>query len=127
MQRSPTGLAVSLYLLASVSMCDAMVGSATTATDSSPSTQRAAAASLRLDSMSPKNRHRMTAATTTTTVTSATMTPTLTPRLPPATARWLPVHSPPSHSPVCCGPVGVDGGGPPAALNFAVGASRSSS
>ena len=81
-----------------------------TATASSPSTQRAAPASVRLDSASPKNRHRMTAATTTTTATSAAITPRLTPRLPVATARWLPVHSPPSHSPLCLCPDDRGGG-----------------
>ena len=65
-----------------------------------------------MDSASPKNRHRMNPPTTTTTATSAAITPTLTPRLPVATARWLPVHSPPSHSPVCCAPDDRGGGGP---------------
>ena len=55
----------------------------------------------------------MNAPTTTTTATSAAITPTLTPRLPVATARWLPVHSPPSHSPLCCGPDDAAGGAPP--------------
>src|ERR1700759_1252192 len=55
----------------------------------------------------------MTPPTTTTTATSAAITPMLTPRLPVATARWLPVHSPPSHSPVCCAPDDRCGGGAP--------------
>ena len=51
-----------VVLSASVLTCSAMDGSAMTATASSPSTQRAAAASVRLDSASPKKRHRMTPA-----------------------------------------------------------------
>ena len=102
-----------------------MLGSATTATATSPSTQRAAAATERLDSASPKKRHRMMAPTTTTTVTSAAMTPTLTLRLPALTARWLPVHSPPSHSPPCAGPVMGGRGG--LVAKERVGASGSSS
>merc|ERR1712034_159362 len=39
------------------------------------------------------------------------MTPILTPRRAGVTARWLPVHSPPSQSPVCWGPERVGGGG----------------
>ncbi len=101
-QRSPTGLAVSLNFLPSVEIWSAIDGSATTATASCPSTQRAEATLDRSDNASPKKRHRMKAPTTTTTATSAAMTPTLTPRRPVVMARWLPVHSPPSHSPECC-------------------------
>ena len=39
------------------------------------------------------------------------MTPTLMPRLPGWTALWLPVQSPPSHSPPCAGPVTGGRGG----------------
>ncbi len=80
-----------------------------TATPSSPSTHRAAAASLRPARTPPTNFHRIIAPTTATTVTRATITPTLTPRRPDATARWLPVHSPPSQSPPCWRLDGVDG------------------
>ena len=74
-----------------------------TATAFWPSTHRAEATLDRSDSASPKKRHKMKAATTTTTATSAPMTPMLTPRRPAWMARWLPVHSPPSHSPACAG------------------------
>src|SRR4051812_5198005 len=90
---SPTGAADSLYLSASGVIWPAMEGSTTTATATSPFTQRAAPAWERSESASPKNRHAMTAPTTTTTVTSATITETLMPRRFGVMARWLPVHS----------------------------------
>ena len=91
---SPTGPADSLNFLANAEMLSAIAGSARTATFASPPRQRSAAASERLDSASPKNRHTMTPATSTTTPTSAAITLRLTPRRPGATTRWLPVHSP---------------------------------
>ena len=123
-QRSPTGLAVSLNFLPSVEIWSEMDGSATTATASWPSTQRAEATLDRSDSASPKKRHRMNAATTTTTATRAPMTPTLMPRRPVVMARWLPVHSPPSHSPECCARGGVRGGGGGAAKDADSAAGR---
>ena len=70
-----------------------MDGSTRTETVSLPPTQRPAAWWERLDSASPKNRHRITVPTTTTTATKATITPMLTPRRP-ASLRWPPCQSP---------------------------------